>query len=66
MLATKVVFANYLYDACKYAECDFETVIDTFKSENEFGSSHWDVLPLMVNEDLVVSVYLKILVTLLM
>ena len=43
MLATKVVFANYLYDACKYAECDFETVIDTFKSENEFGSSHWDV-----------------------
>ena len=37
------VFANYLYDACKYAECDFETVIDTFKSENEFGSSHWDV-----------------------
>lgn len=43
LLATKVMFANHLYDVCEKEECNFDSVIELYMGEGEFGYSHWNV-----------------------
>ncbi len=42
-LATKVSFANNIYDICKKSDIDYNKMIDIVKHDNRVGSSHWMV-----------------------
>lgn len=42
-LATKVSFANNVYDICKKAGIDYNEMIDIVKYDKRTGSSHWVV-----------------------
>jgi len=42
-LATKVSFANNVYDICKKAGIEYDAVIDIAKHDKRIGSSHWMV-----------------------
>jgi len=42
-LATKVVFANEMYEICKKLRLDYNNVINTAKLDTRLGESHWKV-----------------------
>jgi nucleotide sugar dehydrogenase len=42
-LATKVSFANEMYQICKKLEIDYDKVIEYAKYDERLGYSHWDV-----------------------
>ena len=42
-LATKVSFANNIYDICKKSNIDYSKMIDIVKHDERVGSSHWMV-----------------------
>jgi UDPglucose 6-dehydrogenase len=42
-LATKVSFANEMYQICKKLEIDYDKVIEYTKYDERLGYSHWDV-----------------------
>lgn len=42
-LATRVIFANQIYDICKAAGIDYETVKEGASKDSRVGSSHFDV-----------------------
>ncbi len=42
-LATKVSFANEMYDLCTKLELDYDKVIEYAKFDNRLGDSHWNV-----------------------
>ena len=42
-LATKVSFANNVYDICKKSGIDYNEMVDIVKYDKRIGSSHWMV-----------------------
>lgn len=42
-LATKVAFANQLYDICSEHDMNYKTVLDLIQGDIRMGSSHWQV-----------------------
>ena len=42
-LATKVSFANEIYQICKALDIDYDKVIEYSKYDNRLGNSHWSV-----------------------
>jgi len=42
-LATKVSFANEMYEICKHLNIDYDKVIEYAKHDERLGYSHWDV-----------------------
>ena len=42
-LATKVAFANEIFDICRGIDVDYEQVIDLARLDKRLGDSHWQV-----------------------
>ena len=42
-LATKVSFANEMYDICESLGIDYDKVIEYAKLDDRIGNSHWNV-----------------------
>ena len=42
-LATKVSFANEMYEICEYLDIDYDKVIEYAKHDERLGYSHWNV-----------------------
>lgn len=42
-LATKVSFANEMYEICEYLDIDYDKVIEYAKHDDRLGYSHWNV-----------------------
>jgi UDPglucose 6-dehydrogenase len=42
-LATKVSFANEIYDICNFLDIDYDTVVDIARIDSRLGDSHWQV-----------------------
>ena len=42
-LATKVSFANEMYQICEYLDIDYDKVIEYAKHDDRLGYSHWNV-----------------------
>lgn len=42
-LATKVSFANEMYEICEYLDIDYDKVIEYAKHDDRLGYSHWGV-----------------------
>ena len=42
-LATKVSFANEMYEICQYLEIDYDKVIEYAQYDERLGTSHWAV-----------------------
>lgn len=43
LLASRVMFANHLYDVCEKSDADYNNIKKLYMIENEFGWTHWDV-----------------------
>ena len=42
-LATKVSFANEIYDICRHSHIDYNEMVDIAKLDTRLGNSHWMV-----------------------
>lgn len=42
-LALQVIFANQIYDICRAAEVDYESVKEAMVSDQRVGPTHWDI-----------------------